>query len=97
MKINNEYPPDSYLLSTLGEECAEVIQAISKANRFGFESKFESNLTNAEKISYEIADLVAVYEMIVELGIVPGLDDDLIKEKKEKVVRLYKEFGNGST
>lgn len=97
MEINNEYPPDSYLLSTLGEECAEVIQAISKANRFGFESKFESNLTNAEKISYEIADLVAVYEMIVELGIVPGLDDDLIKEKKEKVVRLYKEFGNGST
>jgi len=97
MEINNEYPPESYLLSTLGEECAEVIQAISKANRFGFESKFESNLTNAEKISYEIADLVAVYEMIVELGIVPGLDDDLIKEKKEKVVRLYKEFGNGST
>ena len=65
MEINNEYPPESYLLSTLGEECAEVIQAISKANRFGFESKFESNLTNAEKISYEVADLVAVYEMIV--------------------------------
>lgn len=97
MEINNEYPPESYLLSTLGEECAEVVQAISKANRFGFESKFESDLTNAEKISYEVADLIAVYEMIVELGIVPGLDDKLIKEKKEKVIKLYKEFGNGST
>jgi NTP pyrophosphatase (non-canonical NTP hydrolase) len=96
MEKNNEYPPESYLLSTLGEECAEVVQAISKANRFGFESKFESNLTNAEKISYEIADLVAVYEMIVDLGIVPGLDDRLIKEKKEKVIKLYKQFGNDS-
>jgi len=38
------------LLYILGEECSEVVQAISKANRFGFDTKFESDLTNAEKI-----------------------------------------------
>ena len=56
---------ETNLLYILGEECSEVVQAISKANRFGFDTKFESDITNAEKISYEMADLVAVYEMLV--------------------------------
>ncbi len=82
------------LLWLLGEECSEVVQAISKANRFGFDTKFESNLTNAEKISYEIADLVAVYEMLVEHNIIPKYDDKLKQLKKDKVINLYKEFTN---
>tara|TARA_B100000768_G_scaffold174885_1_gene185648 strand:- start:890 stop:1174 length:285 start_codon:yes stop_codon:yes gene_type:complete len=82
------------LLYILGEECSEVVQAISKANRFGFDTKFESNLTNAEKISYEIADLVAVYEMLVEHNIIPKYDDKLKQLKKDKVINLYKEFTN---
>ena len=82
------------LLYILGEECSEVVQAISKANRFGFDTKFESDLTNAEKISYEIADLVAVYEMLVEHNIIPKYDDKLKQLKKDKVINLYKEFTN---
>tara|TARA_Y100000389_G_scaffold64157_1_gene60181 strand:+ start:7848 stop:8132 length:285 start_codon:yes stop_codon:yes gene_type:complete len=82
------------LLYILGEECSEVVQAISKANRFGFDTKFGSNLTNAEKISYEIADLVAVYEMLVEHNIIPKYDDKLKQLKKDKVINLYKEFTN---
>jgi|TARA_B100001094_G_C18071269_1_gene740141 NTP pyrophosphatase (non-canonical NTP hydrolase) len=82
------------LLYILGEECSEVVQAISKANRFGFDTKFESNLTNAEKISYEMADLVAVYEMLVEHNIIPKYDDKLKQLKKDKVINLYKEFTN---
>lgn len=82
------------LLYILGEECSEVVQAISKANRFGFDTKFESNLTNAEKISYEIADLVAVYEMLVDHNIIPKYDDKLKQLKKDKVINLYKEFTN---
>tara|TARA_B100001059_G_C17385568_1_gene356535 strand:- start:162 stop:446 length:285 start_codon:yes stop_codon:yes gene_type:complete len=82
------------LLYILGEECSEVVQAISKANRFGFDTKFESDLTNAEKISYEIADLVAVYEMLVEHNIIPKYDNKLKQLKKDKVINLYKEFTN---
>jgi NTP pyrophosphatase (non-canonical NTP hydrolase) len=82
------------LLYILGEECSEVVQAISKANRFGFDTKFESNLTNAEKISYEMADLVSVYEMLVEHNIIPKYDDKLKQLKKDKVINLYKEFTN---
>jgi NTP pyrophosphatase (non-canonical NTP hydrolase) len=80
------------LLYILGEECSEVVQAISKANRFGFDTKFESDITNAEKISYEMADLVAVYEMLVEHNIVPKYDDKLKQLKKDKVINLFKEF-----
>lgn len=82
------------LLYILGEECSEVVQAISKANRFGFDTKFESDITNAEKISYEMADLVAVYEMLVEHNIIPKYDDKLKQLKKDKVINLYKEFTN---
>ena len=80
------------LLYILGDECSEVVQAISKANRFGFDTKFESDITNAEKISYEMADLVAVYEMLVEHNIVPKYDDKLKQLKKDKVINLFKEF-----
>lgn len=80
------------LLYILGEECSEVVQAISKSNRFGFDTKFESDLTNAEKIAYEIADLVAVYEMLVDHNIVPKYDDKLKQLKKDKVINLFKEF-----
>lgn len=80
------------LLYILGEECSEVVQAISKANRFGFDTKFESDITNAEKISYEMADLVSVYEMLVEHNIVPKYDDKLKQLKKDKVINLFKEF-----
>ena len=51
-------------------------------------------MTNAEKISYEIADLVAVYEMLVEHNIIPKYDDKLKQLKKDKVIHLYKEFTN---
>jgi|TARA_R110002167_G_C12500995_1_gene636356 NTP pyrophosphatase (non-canonical NTP hydrolase) len=83
---------ETNLLYILGEECSEVVQAISKANRFGFDTKFESDITNAEKISYEMADLVAVYEMLVEHNIVPKYDDKLKQLKKDKVINLFKEF-----
>ena len=83
---------DSQLLMILCEECGEVIQGVSKGVRFGFDNKHNSDLTNAEKVGYEMADLVAVYEMLVERGMMPEISDELKVAKKEKVQRLFDNY-----
>lgn len=54
-----------HLLITLGEECNEVGQRLSKAARFGLtEVQPGQPLSNAARIMEEYADLVAVMEML---------------------------------
>jgi len=84
------------LLFILCEECGEVVQGISKCERFGYENRHRSDFTNAEKVGLEMADLIAVYEMLVDEGVFPKVEDDVMRErianKKEKVLRLFKDF-----
>jgi len=54
-----------HLLSCLAEECAEVSQRATKAQRFGFfEIQPGQPLTNHVRLRSEIADLFAVIEML---------------------------------
>ena len=81
-----------HLLTILSEECAEVIQNVSKALRFGLEDKYEST-TNAENITKELADLFGVIDMLKNEGIIkmPMLYDILEKQKKvEKYLKYSK-------
>ena len=52
------------LLITL-EECAEVIQAISKVFRFGIDS-VHNGVTNREHLEEEVGDLLCMIEMMME-------------------------------
>lgn len=79
-----------YLLTQLGEECAEVIQAASKIQRFGFESKSPYNgKTNRENLTQEIIDIMGIVDMLVNEDILVAFNEDriieAIKKKKEKV------------
>jgi hypothetical protein len=54
-----------HLLTIAMEECSELAQRLSKAQRFGLEEVQPGQLlTNLERIRYEYSDLVAVLEMI---------------------------------
>ncbi len=54
-----------HLLTILSEECAEVIQRVDKALRFGLDEKEpKQNLTNSERIIAEFHDILAVIEML---------------------------------
>lgn len=79
-----------HLLEILSEECAEVIQRVSKANRFGLnEIQPGQLLTNAERICEEICDLYAVIEMLENSGALQGvIDIDRIQAKKAKVKKF---------
>ena len=52
------------MLITL-EECAEVIQAISKVFRFGIDS-VHNGVSNKEHLEEEVGDLLCMIEMMME-------------------------------
>lgn len=76
-----------YLLTCLAEECAEVAQRASKANRFGItEIQPDQPLNNAERIMLEINDFVAVVELLqAEKVLTTGPSRLAIDAKKAKL------------
>jgi len=62
---------DAEVLLILSEECAEVIQAISKVSRFGIDNVKPGNpKTNREHLEEELGDLLAMIDILQEMGIV---------------------------
>ena len=93
-----------HLLTILGEECAEVQQAGSKALRFGLlEGRDISAVeygNNVERLKGEVNDVRAMLEMLAGEGLDLLYDFDAVQEKKAKVEKylLYsKECGTLTT
>lgn len=82
-----------YLLTSLSEECAEVIQAVSKALRFGLDDLYKKKgTTPREDILNEVIDVAAILEMLIELGVFPQeYIDEKVNAKQDKV-RKYMEY-----
>jgi hypothetical protein len=82
---------NDHLLVCLAEEAGEVTQAATKALRFGLTDRpFKVPTTNAERILCEVHDLLAVYEMLQERGLIQGMGINraLIEAKKRKVLAM---------
>lgn len=52
------------ILDLLQEECAEVIQAISKCRRFGLDNQHKSDKTQREELVQEIGDVSLLIELL---------------------------------
>ena len=77
----------SETMDILQEECAEVIQAVSKCRRFGLNNiKPGKERTNLECLEEEVGDLLAMVDILVEKNIL-SLDNlnAANKAKKEKL------------
>ena len=82
-----------HLLSCLAEECCEVGQRVSKALRFGLdEIQAGQNLTNRERIVYEYTDLIAVFSLLADMGIVDGNTNMKEFDSKQEKVLKYLEY-----
>ena len=76
-------------MNILSEECAEVIQAISKCHRFGMDNvKPGKPKTNREHLEEEIGDLLAMVDIMLDHGVITH--DSLEVAKKAKVEKLKK-------
>jgi len=59
------------IMGILQEKCAEVIQAVSKVNRFGLDNFKPGNIkTNRQHLEEELGDLVAMINLMCETKLV---------------------------
>lgn len=76
-----------HLLACLAEECDEVGQRVMKALRFGLkDTEVGADVNNAQRIAREYADLVAVYRICIDEGILPKPDLN-VRAKRAKIER----------
>lgn len=81
-------------LGILQEECAEVIQEVSKCNRFGLDSlHYQTGIKHSTMLEIEVGDVLALIDILIEQGI---LDQDRLdiaveskKRKLEKWSKIY--------
>jgi NTP pyrophosphatase (non-canonical NTP hydrolase) len=69
------------------EECAEVIQAISKCFRFGLTDVYEGK-TNLQRLEEELGDLKCMISLMEESGVTYGTN--VFDAELNKRVRLKK-------
>jgi NTP pyrophosphatase (non-canonical NTP hydrolase) len=86
---------DDEILSIAQEECAEVIQAISKAFRFGIDGIHPvKGYSNREHLEEELGDLQCMVNLMIDYGIVrkDKLDEAEFKkyEKLQQWSNIFK-------
>ena len=77
------------VMDILQEECAEVIQAVSKISRFGIDNmKPGKPKTNREHLEEELGDMLAMIDILKEMGVVS--EACLQTAKNAKIEKLKK-------
>ena len=78
------------VMDILQEECAEVIQAVSKISRFGLDNvKPGKPKTNREHLEEELGDMLAMIDILQELDIVSWTNIDKAAEAKREKLKIW--------
>lgn len=95
-------PKVDEVLTILAEECAEVIQEISKIRRFGIDSSHKDGITHRQKLEKEVGDVLAMIDIAMRSRIIddPAVYDSRVgKMAKLKIYSSifehYPEIENG--
>ena len=78
------------IMTILQEECAEVIQAVSKVRRFGLSD-------NIGELKKELCDLICMIELMREFNVIPMSYEEQLenifqkREKLKKFSRIFEE------
>jgi hypothetical protein len=78
------------ILTILQEECAEVIQSVSKCKRFGIDNIYSKGTgSQRENLTKEVGDLQCMINLCIERGIIEKAEvDQAILNKREKL-KIY--------
>jgi NTP pyrophosphatase (non-canonical NTP hydrolase) len=77
-------------MDILQEECAEVIQAVSKISRFGLDNlKPGKPKTNREHLEEELGDLLAMIDILHDMDIVSWGKLDAAKAAKIEKLKKW--------
>ena len=82
---------EQYLLCKLSEESSEIGQIAMKTQQFGVHEVCpDQPYTNAERIHQEIDDLIAVVDLLNEIGLDYNRSEDRIENKKVKMLKYLR-------
>lgn len=71
-------------LGILQEECAEVIQDVSKCRRFGIDNVYLNGTgTQRENLVKEVGDVLAMVDILIEQGLFNQSELDVAKSNKK--------------
>lgn len=77
-------------LRILTEECAEVIQAISKCQRFGLDAyKPGKPKTNREHLEEELGDLLCMIQLLQNLDVIAPSNVEAAKHAKLQKLKCW--------
>ena len=76
------------ILDILQEECAEVIQEVSKCRRFGIDSQhYKTNVPHREMLEQELGDVMAMMKLLIDEGVISA--DGLEAAAERKIEKLH--------
>ena len=70
------------------EECAEVVQAISKVFRFGFTGVYDGR-TNKDRLEEEIGDLLCMLQMMDEQELIDWTRVSVASQMKREKLKTW--------
>jgi NTP pyrophosphatase (non-canonical NTP hydrolase) len=80
------------ILNILQEECAEVIQMVSKCRRFGLDQQhLKADKPNRDKLTEEIGDVLAMINLCIEHKIV---NQDQVMTAQQNKFKKLKQWSN---
>jgi NTP pyrophosphatase (non-canonical NTP hydrolase) len=78
------------VMNILSEECAEVIQAISKCHRFGIDNiKPGKPKTNREHLAEELGDLQAMIDLCIKFNLVGSEQISIAADNKIEKLKKW--------
>ena len=77
------------ILDILQEECAEVVQEVSKCRRFGIDSYHPDGRPHRDHLEQEIGDVMFMIELLHEAGVVSEAGLQRAWQRKEEKLRKY--------
>lgn len=81
------------ILLILSEECAEVIQAVSKIRRFGMSD-------NEAQLKLELADLQCMIDLVYEYKVIPSSYEERLErifQKRQKLKKYSRIFDEATS
>lgn len=91
-------PQEKEVMDILQEECAEVIQAVSKISRFGLDNfKPGKPKTNRQHLEEELGDMMAMIDILQRMEIVSWTNIEIAKIAKIEKLKLWSNIENLET
>lgn len=76
------------ILDLLQEECAEVVQAVSKIRRFGLDNHHQSGATQRQNLTQEIGDVLLLIDLLFAYNVFT--EAEIQQAKLNKAQKLTK-------